>query len=763
MAQTQPASAPFRPRILVTADMTDDALDALRELGDVEYASFRTCLRLLSGDDLVRALDGVQVFITEIDLVDAGTLPRLTDLRVVVACRGDAVNVDAAACAAYGIPVLNAPGRNADAVADVTLAFILMLARKLPLATTFLRQPDIEAGDMGRLGQAFTTLQGRELWRKTIGLIGFGAVGRGVAARLAGFGCAVVVYDPYLPAGALLPDGVEAVDLEALLARSDFVSLHAPVSDETRGMIDAAALARMKPGACLVNTARAALIDEAALVDALRGGRLGGAALDVFSVEPPGSDHPLLGMPTVIATPHVGGNTVEVGTHQGEIVAADLRRLLAGERPKHVVEPAALDGFDWQAPRRAPDPVRLAALGGGRGPAVSDLQRDQQAPRAAAPSTAPRASTPAATPQATVPAEVVERMELLLHDFFARLRADDKLRAFAASQEVALRFTLPDLDRVFFIGLRGGAVSADLGDPDPAADVELRMAAEVLDGMLSGTLNAMQAATSGRIAFRGDTMKAMALQQLQDDLSRSWLAAREAIGDPGDLAALSGAGTARPAAAAPPSGPDVRDELIAVVKELYATQLITATGGNVSVRIPGTDQCWITPSQAFKGELRPESLVRIDLDGNPLDDGAPSPSSERAMHCAIYRARPEAAAVIHAHAPHATILVNADLPFVPVSTEAAFFGDIPRVPFIMPGTDELARAVGEASRQSWAVLMQNHGLIVAGRSLRRAADMVEIVDRSAQVILGCHAVGKTPPRLPDDVVVMLQSLGDLMA
>ena len=118
---------------------------------------------------------------------------------------------------------------------------------------------------------------------------------------------------------------------------------------------------------------------------------------------------------------------------------------------------------------------------------------------------------------------------------------------------------------------------------------------------------------------------------------------------------------------------------------------------------------------------------------------------------------------VHAHAPHATILVNAGLPFVPVSTEAAFFGDIPRVPFIMPGTDELARAVGEASRQSWAVLMQNHGLIVAGRSLRRAADMVEIVDRSAQVILGCHAVGKTPPTLPDDVVVMLQSLGDLMA
>ena len=133
------------------------------------------------------------------------------------------------------------------------------------------------------------------------------------------------------------------------------------------------------------------------------------------------------------------------------------------------------------------------------------------------------------------------------------------------------------------------------------------------------------------------------------------------------------------------------------------------------------------------------------------------------MHCAIYRARPDAQAVIHAHAPHATILANAGLPFLPISTEAAFFGDIPRVPFIMPGTEELADAVGEAARESWAVLMQNHGLLVAGRSLRRAADMVEIIERSAQVILGCHAVGRAPPTLPDEIVRSLRQMGDLMA
>nr|MDJ0865113.1 class II aldolase/adducin family protein [Myxococcota bacterium] len=301
----------------------------------------------------------------------------------------------------------------------------------------------------------------------------------------------------------------------------------------------------------------------------------------------------------------------------------------------------------------------------------------------------------------------------------------------------------------------------DVGAPDATPEVDLKLSADVFDGMFTGRVNPMQAAMNGRLSFTGDAAKAMTLQHLQADLSRLYRAARDAVGDPGDLSTLGGPAPA--AAVAPPDDDDVRCELVRVVDELYGQELITATGGNVSARVPGHDELWITPSQLFKGDLRPGMLVRLDLDGKPLDARAPSPSSERLMHCAVYRARPEAMAVVHAHAPNATILANTGLPFLPISTEAAFFGEIPRVPFIMPGTGALADAVEQAARESWAVLLVNHGLLVAGRSLRRAADMAEIIERSAEVILGCYAVGREPPTLPDDVVATLREMGDLVA
>ena len=371
------AGVAARPRMLVAADLDAEALAKLQSFAEVTYASYRKVGRLLAGEKLVEALRGFEIFVTEIDLVDAKSLLELPELRVIAACRGDAVNVDAEAAAKLGIPVLHAPGRNADAVADLTVAFLLALARKLPEAITYLRDPEMKAGDLAAMGRAYGSLRGRELWRKTVGLVGLGAVGRKVAERLLPFGAELLVFDPWLPAERVLCVGAEPVGLEELLERSDFVSLHAAVTDASRGLIGAAQLARMKRGACLVNTARAALVDEAALAEALVSGQLGGAALDVFSVEPPGAGHPLLTAPFVIATPHVGGNTVEIGAHQGRIVSDDLARLLRGETPRHLVRREALEGFAWEAKRREPDAATRAWLLERPAPSLTDLQRDK--------------------------------------------------------------------------------------------------------------------------------------------------------------------------------------------------------------------------------------------------------------------------------------------------------------------------------------------------------------------------------------------------
>ena len=797
-----PSEPLFRPRILVTADMDETSLAELRSLGQVEVAGYREAMRLLSGPDLVEALEGYHVLITEVDVVDADALQRLPDLRVVVACRGHAVNVDVVACTALGISVFHAPGRNAEAVADLALAFMLMLARKLPEAMAFLYEPGGEAGDMARMGQAHELLQGHELWGRTVGLVGLGAVGRGVARRLRPFGARVLAHDPFICQEDAILAGVEPVSLEALLEESDFVSLHAAVTDATRGLIGRAELARMKPGAFLINTARAALVDEEALVEALHSGRLGGAALDVFSVEPPGADHPLLALPNVIATPHVGGNTFEVAAHQGRIVADDLKRLVYGEQPCHVLNPEALADFRWEGPRRPASPEALARLGTGSGPAVSDLELKPAPPPSlpslpSLPSSPPQPDTeglvgkglaglrrlrnrlsrksvgelpagPSVAAQVGQPAAGAVPMERVLRSFLAHAAEDPALQAFARGQRVTMHYVLSDLGLEFTMRFDDGQVTGDLGAPSEPAEVRLKMKADVLDGMFTGRLNAPRAAMTGKLSFSGDTRLAMGIQRIQADLCRLYALAREETGGPGDLATIPPAGST-------PSSPRrmnngamnneqrQREALVQVVNELYAVGLITATGGNVSVRIPGTEQVLITPSQLFKGDLRPDVLVRIDMNGHALDAGALAPSSEWPIHCAVYQARPDVEAIVHAHAPQATILGLSGLPFLPISTESAFLGDVPRVPFILPGTKELAQAVVEALGSGAAVLMQNHGLLVAGSSLRRAANLVEVVERTAEVILGCYAVGKEPPTLPENVVATLREVGKMMA
>ncbi len=282
---------------------------------------------------------GADVLIVEADLVHAEVL-EACPLRLIGCCRGEPVNIDLELATQKGIPVFHAPGRNADAVADLTLAFMLMLLRHLgAIADTFRGGgPRVEsAGDYLKMYTRFT---GAELGGRTVGLVGLGAVGREVAARLRPFKTRVIAYDPYVTTP---PPDVTLCSLEELLRTADLVSLHAPVTPETEGLLSAERLALMKPGAYFVNTARAALTDEDALHAMLAAGRLAGAALDVLTDEPLRPGNRFLTLPNVIVTPHVGGATADVVRHQSNIVVDAIERHLRGERPPHVANPAVFD------------------------------------------------------------------------------------------------------------------------------------------------------------------------------------------------------------------------------------------------------------------------------------------------------------------------------------------------------------------------------------------------------------------------------------
>ena len=273
----------------------------------------------LSSAQLAALLPGVDGYIAGLDTIDAAALAAADSLRVIARYGVGTDNVDLAAARGRGIVVTNTPGANAGAVAELAVALLLLLARPVLGAAAATR------------GGGWPRTAGLSLGGKTVGLVGFGAIGRATARLLGGFGCRLLAYDPWCDTVTAVALNVTPVALDELVAASDFVSLHAPLSPETRGLVDAAFLARMKPGAALVNTARGELIDEAALYDALASGRLRGAALDAFAHEPPPADHPLLALPNVIATPHMGAHTDGATTTMGRMALADCVAVLRGE------------------------------------------------------------------------------------------------------------------------------------------------------------------------------------------------------------------------------------------------------------------------------------------------------------------------------------------------------------------------------------------------------------------------------------------------
>ena len=273
---------------------------------------------------LVKDADG---YIAGLDQIDSSVLEAANRLKVIARYGVGIDRVDVVAATKRGIVVTNTPGANSVAVAELTIALMLALGRQL-----------CRADEATRSGQ-WPRYSGVGLQRKTIGLVGFGAIGREVASRLLCFGCRILVSDPCVTREMGEGCGVQVVPLEDLLASSDFVSLHASLNPSTSGMVDHAFLQKMKHGAFLVNTSRGELIDEEALREALEKGHLGGAALDCFSKEPPAADHPLLHFPQVIVTPHTGSHTDEATNTMGWMSLNACLAVLRGDRPAHVVNP----------------------------------------------------------------------------------------------------------------------------------------------------------------------------------------------------------------------------------------------------------------------------------------------------------------------------------------------------------------------------------------------------------------------------------------
>ncbi|MEZ4504134.1 MAG: D-glycerate dehydrogenase [Dehalococcoidia bacterium] len=322
-------SAVDTPRVLVTRTLPGSApLERLRSAADVEV--WPETLPP-PADELARRAAGCSGLLTMLtERVDATLLEAAPDVRVVANMAVGFDNIDVAAATERGVLVTNTPDVLTETTADLAFALLLASARRLGEGAAAVRD-----GSWGPWHP--TWLLGREVTGATLGIVGPGRIGRAVAERAAGFGMTVLYHGrrevPGFPG--------EAVSFGALLERSDFVSIHAPLTEATTNLFDADAFGRMRRGATLINTSRGGLVDQVALADALHRGHLAAAALDVTTPEPLPTDDPLLDAPNLIVTPHVGSATERTRERMAELAVDGLLAGLAGERPRHLVNPEA--------------------------------------------------------------------------------------------------------------------------------------------------------------------------------------------------------------------------------------------------------------------------------------------------------------------------------------------------------------------------------------------------------------------------------------
>ena len=323
-------------RALVLAPFHPSTLASLQQLMPVDYQSWTETRRLQDPEELGLRLQREKIthLIIEADFVFEELFQLASDLQFVGVCRAALNHVDLDAATQHGVIVVNTPGRNARAVAEHAIGLMLSLARRIPYLDGYLKSGKWEDPVDG-----YVNHRGLELHGQTLGIVGLGAVGRIVAKLAAAFDMKVLAYDPYTGEVGHQQGDVLLVPLDQLLQHSNFLSLHAPATIETTGMIGHEELATLPSGAFLINTAFYEMVREDALIQALTSGHLAGAAFDVHETHPISPASPLLNLPNVILTPHVAGATEGTVKRHSEMVLSDIRRHLKGEKPLNLANP----------------------------------------------------------------------------------------------------------------------------------------------------------------------------------------------------------------------------------------------------------------------------------------------------------------------------------------------------------------------------------------------------------------------------------------
>lgn len=335
-------------KILVTAEIDKDMIKELEIFGEISFTGWNMDYTKFNEDELIELLKDVDIFITSYDAVTRKVIEMSKKLKMIICTRANPVNIDANAAKENHIPVVYTPGRNSDSAAEFTIGLMLAVARNIP-------QIHKELKDGNYLGKSksnsrtkeglkedvtwsmgdqspYIVYKGIQLRNKTLGIIGYGSIGRKVAAIAKGFGMNLLIYDPFIPQFEINEGAQRRVSLETLLKESDFVTIHTKVDKSTMGMINKDTLALMKATSYLINSSRGAMVVEEDLIEALRDGTIAGAALDVFEKEPIWENNPLITeLNNVVITAHLAGATWDVISNHTEMVIEEVKRFINNE------------------------------------------------------------------------------------------------------------------------------------------------------------------------------------------------------------------------------------------------------------------------------------------------------------------------------------------------------------------------------------------------------------------------------------------------